>query len=283
MFLIEGASQLGIRDSELIAEKISIPGGPERATYLSRPRLLAPLGRNLHTCTATIITGRAGTGKTTLALDFARRCARIVTWYKVDAPEADLRSFFLYLVASINRVRPNFGSDSLAPLLRTNEADETLLAEAFLYDLVEGENQPLLIVIEDLHLVCDSKWLVPCFQRLLPLLPSNVHMLITSRTMPATPLWRMRSKQTLSVIDEDYLSFTRLEAIELFESYGLSSEHAAIALDYTHGRASSLDQFAACMAEGEHAFPGLPSLLAAMVERGLQRGLEPPHLIDGRE
>jgi LuxR family transcriptional regulator, maltose regulon positive regulatory protein len=276
MFLLEGSRDLGIRDSELIAEKIFLP---EQRTHLPRPRLLAPLGRSLNTCTATIITGRAGTGKTTLAVDFALRCQRVVTWYKVDAPEADLKSFFRYLVASISRGRPNFGSDSLAPLLSSGNTDQTLLAEAFVYELVEGEDQPLLIVIEDLHLVCDSEWLVPCFQRLLPLLPSNVHMLITSRTMPATPLWRMRSKQTLSVIGEDYLAFTRLEAVELFDSYGLSSEHAVIALDHTHGRAAALDQFAALLAEGEQAFPGLPSLLAALVERGLQRGLNSPTAI----
>jgi len=122
---------------------------------------------------------------------------------------------------------------------------------------VEGENQPLLIVIEDLHLVCDSEWLVPFFGPLLPLLPSNVHMLITSRTIPPAPLWRMRSKQTLSVITEEYLAFTRQEAIELFESYSLSCEHATIALDHTHGRAASLARFAAMLTAREKSLPSI--------------------------
>ena len=263
MFLIESSSDLATGNMELIAEKIAIP---ELATQFSRARLLALLEQSLKSCTATIISGRAGTGKTALALDFARQCDRAVTWYKVDAPEGELKSFFQYLIASIRKERPNFGVETLMPLLRTADADQiSMLAEAFVYELVEGENKPLLIVIEDLHLVCDSEWLVPFFRRLLPLLPSNVHMLITSRTMPPAPLWRMRSKQTLSVIAEEYLAFTRQEAIELFESYALSSEHATIALDHTHGRAAPLARFAAMLIDREKAFPAPAYLRAALI------------------
>ena len=55
---------------ELIDEKISMP---LTATQLTRPRLLLMLERSLQSCNATIISGRAGTGKSALALDFARR------------------------------------------------------------------------------------------------------------------------------------------------------------------------------------------------------------------
>ncbi|MGH9906551.1 MAG: hypothetical protein ACRD8U_13330, partial [Pyrinomonadaceae bacterium] len=69
-------------------------------------------------------------------------------------------------------------------------------------------------------------------------------------------LWRMRSKQTLSVIEEDTLAFSRQEAIELFEGYGLSSEHATIALDHTQGRAAALTRFATSLNSSEKNFPG---------------------------
>jgi len=108
-----------------------------------------------------------------------------------------------------------------------------------------------LIVMEDLHLVSDSFWLVPFLSRLLPLLPSDVHLLITSRNLPAAPLWRMRSKQSLVVMDEATLAFTRSEAIALFDTYGLSSDQASIALDHTQGRAGQLDESAAFLATFE--------------------------------
>jgi len=261
MFLIESSSDPG--NMELIAEKIAIP---ELATQLSRPRLLALMEQSLKSCAATIISGRAGTGKTALALDFAQKCDRAVTWYKVDAPEGELESFFQYLIASIRKERPNFGVETLMPLLRTADGDQiSMLAEAVVYELVEGESKPLLIVIEDLHLVSDSEWLLPFLRRLLPLLPSNVHMLITSRTKPPAPLWRMRSKQALSVIAEEFLAFTRQEAIELFESYALSSEHASIALDHTKGRAAPLVRFAAMLIDREKSVPST-GLLASTAD-----------------
>lgn len=237
---------------ELVAEKIRVP---EPVMQLSRARLLALLQQSLKSCAATIITGRCGTGKTVLASDFARQCDRAVTWYKIDSSEEELRSFFQYLIASIRKERPNFGVETLIPLLGNDDGDQvSILAEAFVYELVEGDKKPLLIVIEDLHLVCDSEWLVPFLKRLLPLLPPNVHMLITSRTLPSA-LWRMRSKQTLLVLDEEFLAFTREEATELFKSYDLSIEQARIALDLTYGRAAPLAAFVAMLAEEEKSVP----------------------------
>lgn len=252
MFLIESPNVTASGKMQLVAEKIRVP---EIASQLSRPRLLALLEQSLKSCTATILSGRAGSGKTLLASDFARRCNRAVTWYKVDAPESELKSFFHYLIASIQKERPNFGVETLMPLLGTDDVDQiSMLAEAFVYELVEGEKKPLLIVIEDLHLVCDSEWLVPFLRRLLPLLPANIHMLITSRTMLAA-LWRMRSKQTLLVIEEEFLAFTRQEAIELFQNYELSIEQVGIALDLTYGRAAPLAAFATRLADEEKSVP----------------------------
>jgi LuxR family maltose regulon positive regulatory protein len=250
MFLIDSSHDLASARLELITEKISRPAPLPR---VSRPRLLEMLEKSMASGTSTIISGRAGAGKTALAVDFAHRCGRPVTWYKVDAPEADPRIFFQYLISSIRERRLGFGTRSLMPLIDVANLDRIAwLTDAFVYELAEGAaTGPLLIVIEDLHLVFDSDWLLPFFSRLLPLLPSNVHVLITSRSLPPAPLWRMRSKQFLVVIEEETLAFTRPEAIALFESYGLSSKQANIALDHTHGRAVALDECAAFLQQSE--------------------------------
>jgi ATP/maltotriose-dependent transcriptional regulator MalT len=228
---------------QLVLEKIAVPS---QAPRISRTRLSSILQESLNSCSSTVISGRAGSGKSMLAVDFARHCGRSVAWYKVDAPDGELQVFFQYLIHSIQQQRPNFRSEALAPFLETAERDEiTLVAEAFVYELLESGGDPLLVVIEDLHHVCDSEWLVPFLQRFLPLLPREVHVLITSRTVPPAPLWRMRSKQTLSVIDEAALAFTRDEAVDLFDSYGLSPEQALIVLDHSHGRAAALAGFIA--------------------------------------
>jgi hypothetical protein len=234
----------GLDSMQLILSKISLPGDAPR---LSRPRLLNTLHASLSACTSTVINGRAGTGKTMLATDFARRCGRRIAWYKVDAPDSDLRVFFQYLIESVRGQRPGFGQETLMPLVEAATIEDMpVLAEAFVYELLESKasGEPLLMVIDDLHLVYDAEWVVPFFRRLLPLLPAEAHMLITGRSMPPAPLWRMRSKQMLCVIEEPTLAFTQQEANKLFESHGLSEAHASAALKHSRGRAVIIDRFA---------------------------------------
>jgi len=231
------------KDEDLIHEKIAVPAEVPRT---SRPRLLDLLADNLTSYNATIINGRAGTGKTTLAADFARRTARPVCWYKVDAADGELSVFCRYLAATISRQRPSLDSAGLLQMTDTVESDRAeLLAEAFVFQLGELGGEPLLLIIEDLHLVYDAEWVVPFFHRLLPLLPVDIHVLITCRSLPPTPLWRLRSKQMLRVMEETELTFTLEEAISLFETYGLSEEHARLGLRETSGRAATIANFAA--------------------------------------
>ncbi|MDX6500566.1 MAG: hypothetical protein QOG23_3826 [Blastocatellia bacterium] len=239
-------------EEHLIHEKIAVP---EASPRLSRPRLLKLLAENVACCNATIVNGRAGTGKTALAADFARQAARPVCWYKVDAADSDLRMFCEYLSTAVRGQRLSIDLERLLQITETVESDRAeLLAEAFVFQLSEGKSEPLLIVIEDLHLVYDADWVVPFFRRLLPLLPADVHLLITCRSLPPAPLWRLRSKQMLRVLEEVELAFSLEEVIALFGTYGLGPEPARIAWDQTNGRAAAVAEFAATPGRAGRAF-----------------------------
>jgi LuxR family maltose regulon positive regulatory protein len=242
--------------TQLILDKISVPAELPR---LSRPRLLNRLQHSLASCNLSIINGRAGTGKTILGADFARTCGRRVAWYKVDASDSDPLIFLQYLIASINRVRPGFCHAWVAELpARVVEDGIPQLAESFVYELLREANEPLLIVIDDLHLVYDADWVVPFFARLAPLLPAEAHLMLLGRILPPAPLWRMRSKQTLSVIDETTLAFTPEESKRLFDSYGIAESQMADALQKSHGRAALLDGIANSMVVEEKSSGSLP-------------------------
>jgi LuxR family maltose regulon positive regulatory protein len=222
----------------VIAEKI-VP--PQVYPCLPRERLLSLLGESMEVCNSTIIHGRAGTGKTMLAADFARRCGRPAAWYKLDAPDCELPIFLRYLCAAVARVRPGFGRKTLERVGTEMGVDDVpMLVESLIYELLEV-SEPLLLVIDDLHLVYDAEWVTPFFRRLLPLLPREVHVVLLGRSLPPAPLWRMRSKQTLCVLEEDALAFTSAEARALFASYGVTTAAADAALKQTRGRASTLD------------------------------------------
>ena len=126
---------------KIINSKIIIPTEMPR---VCRQRLLDTLRENLKACHATVINGRAGTGKTMLAVDFIRRHEGGAAWYKVDAPDMSLPVFIEYLVASVARVRPGFGRQTLDCHARAfgsgrtgavSEFDIAALAEAYAYDL----------------------------------------------------------------------------------------------------------------------------------------------------
>ena len=233
-------------DNHLIHDKITVPTQKPRT---SRPRLLDVLTDNLTNYTATIVNGRAGTGKTTLAAEFARRATRPVCWYKVDAADAELGVFCQYLISTLRLQRPTLDAERLMEITESVESDRAeVLAEAFVFQLAEprqGGEEPLLIIIEDLHLIYDADWVVPFFHRLLPLLPADIHLIITCRSLPPAPLWRLRSKQMLRVIEETELAFNLEEAAGLFDTYGLNEEHARIAMRDTNGRAAAIANFAA--------------------------------------
>jgi LuxR family maltose regulon positive regulatory protein len=233
----------------LILDKITTPA---EAPRISRARLLKTLHGSLNSCTSTIINGRAGTGKSLLAADFARRSGRAIAWYKIDASDTELRVFFHYLLGAVGRHRPGFGEQTLASMVEgATIEDIPMLAEAFVFELLESTGEPLLIVLDDLHLIYDAEWVVPFFRRLLPLLPAEAHMLITGRSLPPAPLWRMRSKQTLCVVEEAVLAFTLKEAERLFDSYSLAAEQARSALQQSRGRAAALDALARLWSDAE--------------------------------
>jgi len=233
-----------------IPDKITSPAELPR---VSRGRLISTLRESLADCNSTIVQGRAGAGKTLLAADFARRCKRAVAWYTVDAPDAELSSFFRYLCAAVAAKRPGFGHKTLEHVGGHVGADDVpLLVEYFVYELLESSDS-LLVVIDDLHLVYDAGWMVPLFRRLLPLLPREVHVCLIGRSLPPTPLWRMRSKQTLCIVDEPALAFTLQETRRLYAGYGLPVERAEAALRATRGRAATLDRRAKFEAAEEGA------------------------------
>ena len=222
----------------MFAEKLQIPA---LKNEIERPRIAELLAKSSAQFGATLVTGRAGTGKTTLAAQFAGQYEQTV-WLSIDAADTDWQIFSAYFSAGLQgsslrrKITKKDLENSAAPLTEISGYVENLLIEFSQNNSIE----PRLIVLDDAHYLFDADWFGTFFSNLLYSLSPETHLLILSRGAPSLPLWRLRSKQVLGVIDEKPLACDIEETRRLFEKYNCPTAAAALAHAKSFGRVSRL-------------------------------------------
>lgn len=234
------------RAIHLFAEKLRIPK-PDGA--IARPRLNDLLEKSCTQFGATLVSGRAGTGKTVIAAEFAGRY-KDVAWYSVESADRDWSVFSHYFNAALMKT-DMFGKSTEVSILEPSHESAQEEISRFITDLFSQSagptagnsplvTSPLLIVLDDIQHLFDADWFNDFFTLLLHSLPPDVHLLMLCRSKPPLPLWRLRSKQRLNLIDEKLLAFTTDEAERLYKIHGLSGDVAKRVHRASYGRASKL-------------------------------------------
>ena len=233
----------GERDGvHILNEKLEIP---PCTGLIDRPRLIEKLDRSLGRFAATLVCGRAGTGKTSIAAVYARTRRR-VAWFTVESSDIDWNVFATYLTASVLRAvgSKKAVADSLPHVTNSSPAAMGI----FLFNLVseletaKTGHRPLL-VLDGIDHLFDADWFSGFFNILQPSLSETADLLLLCRSKPPNPLWRLRSKQQLDVIDEKTLAFDRDETTLLLKQVGRSPAEAARIHAETFGRVSKLLPF----------------------------------------
>lgn len=228
------AQRLSQSMNHILWEKLRIPSSHNT---IERERLIGLLDRSIKTSSATLISGRAGTGKTEAVATFAREKGNS-SWYSLGPPDADWGIFATHFAAAIIGTEPNdvcFPDD--APMRETE-------IERFLTSVFSLSNAPELIIIEDIHHIFDAEWFEMFFLLLIRSLPPQTHLVLTCRSKPPAPLWRMRSKQVLNVIDEKVLAFDLDETERLYARLGVDVDIAHEAHAVSFGRIGKLLMYA---------------------------------------
>jgi ATP/maltotriose-dependent transcriptional regulator MalT len=220
---------------------------PDVEDSVSRPRVEEMLKSSVAQFPATFVCGRSGTGKTESVAAFATARKR-VAWNSLEPPDVHWASFANSTLAAIR-------GSTVPNVKRLN--NEELLGQPEIKDISrfvdrlfsQGRNRRDLLVLDNVHYVFDTVWFREFFELLLPAIPDSRHVILISRSKPPFPLWRMRSKQFLNVIDEKVFAFDEAETTELFKRNGYPVRLAPLAHQNCFGKVAHMLRFAEAAAE----------------------------------
>jgi LuxR family maltose regulon positive regulatory protein len=213
---LSAAAPAGVAASErdvLLATKLHVPR--LQRGFVPRPRLVEALDEGLARRRLILVCGPAGSGKTALLADWARRGGRPVAWLSLDAGDNDPARFWRHAVAALDRARPGIaeraGSLLGPPAPPSFEGLVTALINELAAQPGEGE---LLLVLDDYHLI-DTRQVQDSLVFLLEHLPPCLHLVLASRSDPPLPLARLRAAGQLAELRAAELRFTAEEAAAL--------------------------------------------------------------------
>ncbi|HEX7975014.1 MAG TPA: tetratricopeptide repeat protein, partial [Anaerolineales bacterium] len=216
------------------------------ARTLPRPRVSRALAEALQYRLTTLQAG-AGYGKTT-ALGVLAEEIRPLIWYQTTEEDADPLVFLLHLCHATQQALPGLQGlptsfleawDGMrGPLPASGVVDQYLNA------LSEGQDLPILLVLDDVHLAASAPEVALLLDRLIGLAPPNLHLLLACRPplkLPNLSRWRLQG-EVLS-LDQSVLAFNAAEIAALFArhySYELTPEEVDSLLSNTEGWAIAL-------------------------------------------
>jgi LuxR family transcriptional regulator, maltose regulon positive regulatory protein len=240
----------------ILATKLYIP--PPRPDVVLRSHLIERLNEGLHrTPGVTLISAPVGYGKTTLVSEWVACCERPVAWLSLDEGDSDPARFLTYLVAAMQTLAPNIGAGVLGMLQAPQLPGIESILTGLLNEIAAFPNH-FTLVLDDYHVI-GSKPIDQALTFLLDHIPTQMHLVITSREDPNLPLARLRARGQLTELRAADLRFTPAEAAEFLNrvmSLNLSAEDIATLETRTEGWIAGLQLAALSMRglEDVHGF-----------------------------
>jgi LuxR family maltose regulon positive regulatory protein len=217
----------------ILTTKLHIP--PARPDWVPRPRLIEQVNEGLQ-YKLTLVSAPAGFGKTTLLSDWSRQSPFPVAWLSLDAGDNDPARFWTYVIAAVQTVHSDTGMAALAAM----QAPQPPPMESLLTGLINeiaGVLAPFVLVLDDLHLISGEP-VHDGLTFLLDNLPSQLHLVVSSRADPPWPLARLRARREMVELRSRDLRFTSQEAVTFLKQVmklNLSPEDVAALKERTEG------------------------------------------------
>jgi LuxR family transcriptional regulator, maltose regulon positive regulatory protein len=236
---------IGRMPTPILTTKLYIP--PPRQHAVLRPRLIEQLNAGLQR-KLTLISAPAGFGKTTLVSTWIDGCDQQVAWLSLDEADSDPTRFLTYLVAALQSIAPSIGADGIAALQSPQPPPSEAILTTLLNDIATVPNT-FILILDDYHMV-DARSVDLALAFLLDHLPSQMHLIITTREDPQLPLARLRARGQLTEVRASDLRFTSAEAAAFLSqvmNLEISAEDVAALESRTEGWIAGLQLAALSM------------------------------------
>ncbi|QBD83263.1 hypothetical protein EPA93_47800 [Ktedonosporobacter rubrisoli] len=193
-------------------------GPPRLPTHVIMRRQLLQQLMQVNNYRLFLLSAPAGFGKTTLLSTWAHQTSQLIAWISLDAGDNDPSDFWSYILHALNTLLPGIAETALA-MLQLPQPPQLSTILTSLINALQAVSQEIVVLLDDYHLIT-AQPIHTSLAFLLEHIPTNLHLVIASRTDPQLPLSRMRAQGHLLEIGTPDLRFSRAE-IELFFSQRL--------------------------------------------------------------
>lgn len=193
----------------ILSTKLYIP--PLQPKTVLRTHLIKQLNKGAKG-KLTLISASAGFGKTILLCQWVENYDYPVGWISLDEEHNDPMRFLLYLLGAIQSAKANIDESILGMVLSPQPPPYKTILTLLINEIANLEDD-FSLILDDYHLI-DSKEVDDALTFLIDNIPSQMHLIISTRVDPRLPIARMRAQGQMVEIRVADMRFRQSEIAE---------------------------------------------------------------------
>jgi len=222
----------------LLRTKLHRP--PVPADHLLRPELIERLENGRHQ-PVVLVSAPAGYGKSLLVSCWLEKCESPGAWLSLDQGDNDLQRFLSYLVASVQTIFPQAGSETQSLIDSATIPPLSILATTLVNEL-ECIDQDFSLVLDDIHLI-KEKTVHEFLNLMLRHPPRCLNLVLVGRRDPLVSISALRAAGLLTELRMWDLRFSIDESTKFLRAatdFEIEESTAAALAEKTEGWVTGL-------------------------------------------
>lgn len=212
----QGALANDVDLSLLPMTQVTPPALPQ--AFVARPRLTERIRTPV-----TILCAPSGFGKSTVMNEWRQRCGMPVAWVALDADDNHPLRFWSKVVAALQIVHPDIGSDWLAQLRASSLSALSRIVFTLTNDILRAfgassTSPGVGLVLDNYHLIHNTE-IHTSLQTLLEHIPPTLRLVVASNTRPPLALGYLKAKGMVVELGAGDLRFTMEEGLAFLRQH----------------------------------------------------------------